>query len=413
MKSSDNPVIENSNQNENLIKPQQQNNQPNIDVNQFFFERNKPSENNKYTITFLLYRILVPSLVIPLLCATIVPVTVVKGVKLYIKLISIFSGVIISLIALIFSMNKLEIIKDKSNNKIIVKIINFLCFPTKIIKLDIENFHFYIEKIYNYDSAYIKLTIINDYKNLVDIDLDTSNIKQKPAKFYYLFDNVRQINNAVNQYTLDLNNFLGISSDNYTNPLLFDINNYMNKNTNTSKSYFGNNLSRYMKFSDHLFTYYLRNPLYGSCIDHSIIAILLVSNICIISFILVILINNIKSIKYLGYFIFVFWNITLFIIYKLLKICFENIYRIDCIFSKDFDRIFIGLVKYTKTSYVNTFEFPMNNIDKFILEKISNENYDLMIIFKNNEKRLICNIKKNQQDLEGLAYLLNEKLIKI
>ena len=56
-----------------------------------------------------------------------------------------------------------------------------------------------------------------------------------------------------------------------------------------------------------------------------------------------------------------------YIIYKLSKKFFDNIYRIDCIFSRNFDRIFIGLVKYTKTSYANTFEFQMNNIDRFIL----------------------------------------------
>ena len=107
-----------------------------------------------------------------------------------------------------------------------------------------------------------------------------------------------------------------------------------------------------------------------------------------------------------------FWNIIFYIIYKLAKKFFDNIYRIDCIFSRNFDRIFIGLVKYTKTSYVNTFDFQMINIDRFILENISFEKYNLVVIFKNGENQLICNIKKNQEELEGLAYILNEKLIK-
>ena len=107
-----------------------------------------------------------------------------------------------------------------------------------------------------------------------------------------------------------------------------------------------------------------------------------------------------------------FWNIIFYIIYKLAKKFFDNIYRIDCIFSRNFDRIFIGVVKHTKTSYVSTFEFPLNNIDRFILEKISYEKHNLVVIFKNGEKQLICNIKKNQEELEGLAYILNEKLIK-
>ena len=55
----------------------------------------------------------------------------------------------------------------------------------------------------------------------------------------------------------------------------------------------------------------------------------------------------------------------------------------------------------------------MNNIERFILEKEGTEEYNLKVIFKNNESQEICNIKnKRQEDLEGLAYLLNERLIK-
>ena len=55
---------------------------------------------------------------------------------------------------------------------------------------------------------------------------------------------------------------------------------------------------------------------------------------------------------------------------------------IDIIYSKNFDRMFIGLVKYTKTSYVNIFEFQMNNINRFILENIGHDNYNLKVILK-------------------------------
>ena len=43
--------------------------------------------------------------------------SVIEILDLYIKLISIIPGIIVSLLILIFSNNKLEIIKDKSNNK--------------------------------------------------------------------------------------------------------------------------------------------------------------------------------------------------------------------------------------------------------------------------------------------------------
>ena len=36
--------------------------------------------------------------------------------------------------------------KDKSDNKGIIKLINFFCFPKKTIKIDLENFQFYFKK---------------------------------------------------------------------------------------------------------------------------------------------------------------------------------------------------------------------------------------------------------------------------
>ena len=56
----------------------------------------------------------------------------------------------------------------------------------------------------------------------------------------------------------------------------------------------------------------------------------------------------------------------------------------------------------------------MNNINRFIFEKEINGNntyFYLNVEFKNNEKRQICILKnKNQEELEGLIYLLNERL---
>jgi len=82
---------------------------------------------------------------------------------------------------------------------------------------------------------------------------------------------------------------------------------------------------------------------------------------------------------------------------------FYNIPRIDFIYSKNFDRIFIGFVKYTYEKYVNTFEYQMDNIDKFIFEKRDNNNraLNLKVVFKNNEMQHICILKnKTQKDLE-------------
>ena len=123
--------------------------------------------------------------------------------------------------------------------------------------------------------------------------------------------------------------------------------------------------------------------------------------------------KNILFYRLIGALTFLVVNIIFCLIYKWVKVCKENIYRIDFIYSKDFDRIFIGLVKYNKKSYVNTFEFQMNTIERFILEKQGSKViFNLKVIFKDNNSQQICAIKnKTKENLERLAYLLNEKLI--
>ena len=90
-----------------------------------------------------------------------------------------------------------------------------------------------------------------------------------------------------------------------------------------------------------------------------------------------------------------------------------GVIRLDFIYSENFDRIFIGIVKSDLISYVKTFEFYMNNIDKFILQKFPNfkDGYDLKVMFKDKQIQDIWPIEKmTQEDLEGLVYLLNERL---
>ena len=222
------------------------------------------------------------------------------------------------------------------------------------------------------------------------IDLDTSNIKQKPAKFFYSFNFISIGNYGYKHFTQVLNNFIG----NYDSHI---------------------NLSEYMNFSDHCFTYHLKAPLGPSWVDIIFNIITVLINFSTISGAVILLTsNNDKLIKLIGVITFPIVNIILFILYKIFKYCFDNIYRIDCIYSKNFDRVFIGLVKYTKTKYINTFEYQMNNISRFILEREGNSsqaNFNLKVVFKNNETQQICTIKdKIQNKLARLAYLLNERL---
>ena len=93
-----------------------------------------------------------------------------------------------------------------------------------------------------------------------------------------------------------------------------------------------------------------------------------------------------------------------------------NLLELIVYILKIFDRIFIGLVRLTEASYVKTFEYKINDIDKFILQKEVNDNiinFILTVIFKNGESQNICNIKnQTRENLEELAYFLNEKIIK-
>ena len=72
--------------------------------------------------------------------------------------------------------HRIVLLKDTLNKKVLVKVMNYLCFSKKRFKIDLEKIHFYInEEKHKSDSGLslsYQLFIINDdYKNLVGIDL--------------------------------------------------------------------------------------------------------------------------------------------------------------------------------------------------------------------------------------------------
>ena len=141
---------ENSNPKQNLIyseEPKEQINQEMLNVNQFFVENknNKSPENEKFIIKFSSYCILVISLSAFILSGTIGSALTIKKLETEVRIIIISGGIILVLISLISFNNKLEIIKDKSNNKTIIKLKNFLCCTKKLIKIDLDNTYFYVK----------------------------------------------------------------------------------------------------------------------------------------------------------------------------------------------------------------------------------------------------------------------------
>ena len=74
-----------------------------------------------------------------------------------------------------------------------------------------------------------------------------------------------------------------------------------------------------------------------------------------------------------------------FVAFLIIKRKNNAIIRIDCIYSKDFENMFIGLVKRNEKSYKNTFKLKMSNIKEFILENKDNDlkKTVLKVVFNN------------------------------
>ena len=119
-----------------------------------------------------------------------------------------------TVISLIILPHRIVLLKDTLNKKVLVKVMNYLCFSKKRFKIDLEKIHFYInEEKHKSDSGLslsYQLFIINDdYKNLVGIDLVKNHpIKLKPGKFIYFFEqfclgkyNYIQFNKILNDFS--------------------------------------------------------------------------------------------------------------------------------------------------------------------------------------------------------------------
>lgn len=170
------------------------------------------------------------------------------------------------------------------------------------------------------------------------------------------------------------------------------------------------------KLHEHFFTFHFKNPYQHTCLECVVYYFIVFLNVVAIHaniVLLVLLEKEMLLVKILILSSLIVSNVIYYIMYRCLKLCFEKMYRIDFVYSRNFDRIFIGIVKYTKTSYINTFDFNMNDIERFILEKQgNNESYNLKVIFKNKDSQQICRLKnRTKNELNNLAYLLNERLM--
>ena len=341
---------------------------------------------------------------------------------LYYKIFLSSVGVIFLLIFLFIVVHKIIIIKDSLNKKILIKIVNYLCLTKKKLNFDLGNIHFYVNselQVPEDGPSYTthRLFIINDYKNLVGIDLNESNIKQKPIKCIYYFRSPELGNYNYKQFENALNNFVG-SPKNYKNPLLFDINNYLEESKKI-KSDFRQQI-KFIKFSEHFFTYYPKGYKYSfmhlSTFDNCLFYFIYCVDLMLIFSIFIAVYISIEIKNFLVLLIIILvcvvFHLLIYCLYKCCKSSKENILRIDFIYSKDFERIFIGVVKYTKTKYIKTIELQKNDISKFISERVDDINFYLKVLLKNDKKEYICTLEKQREDeLEGLICFLNGEII--
>ena len=257
--------------------------------------------------------------------------------------------------------SKIELIKDKSKEIIIVLEKNGLCCK-KRYNLSLEYTDFKVIKD-GFDALCCskkmksKILFMNVNPNMAD--LDNSNIKNTPFKFIYRFKNLIDKHN---QLELDLENLIEYK---FENKIENDINLYVPKQDNDIENLLLENPNKYserfVKISEHFYLFYNYNYIYFSK-------------------------SKSKS------------N--------------ESFERLDWIYSNNFDRIFIGVVK-NDSFYVNTFIYDTNIIDKFILE-IKDGKYCFKVLLKDGNNTEIYRYKREQEKyLNIFIYLINGQINKI
>ena len=320
--------------------------------------------------------------------------------------------------ALKSNIKKTELIKDVQNNRFEINSINYFNEPisSEILSLNSINFN---EVSYTTKSkkgshhTFYGLIIINTFENKSLLDLDQSDIRNKPRKIFYLLDNISRGN-----IKEQLCNFVNCSPE-PDNPIFLNIDKYMGKSWDNKYPYtFGSyKISKYMKISDTFYSFYLGEK---DSMNDRLLAYNYLMGIFAIFGIMVVFHTiselYIKIISLTGCILFIILiNCLIIFIYKSKRN--KLISRIDIIYSINFDRIFIGLVNHNEKAYLNTFLFHINSIDKFTLqsiikstEKSKNKN-NLQVVLKNGETQTICQINDFEATLEGLLFILNEKLI--
>jgi len=251
---------------------------------------------------------------------------------------------------------KMDLIKDKFKERITVIDKYFLCFNKRYnFSLEYTDFIFIKQTIHCGNFLKSAILIMNIDPNLGD--LDDSNIRNRPFKFIYKFTNLMFDENSQLEKNLE-----NIFEHKFKNKIIDEINLYVPKQNEDNDNFvFENSIKK----------------------------------------------NNEMFVKISQNF-YMFYNYN----YSTLAKSNESFERLDWIYSKNFDRFFFGVVK-NDSSYVNTFIYNTNEIDKFILE-IKDDKYCFKIVLKGGVNTEICQYKNEKEDnLNIFIYLINGQLNKI
>ena len=158
------PLVSDSNENETQTE---QNKQHNGGVNQLLNEKNGQLSEETFIIKFFYLPIVLIASIISIILTLI---AIFGEFNLWFRIFLLIFGVIFSLILLYIYVNKIILVKDSSNKKILIKVVNYLCLTKMKLNFDLENIHFYIEsKDHVVDDERFtteRLFIINNYKIL-------------------------------------------------------------------------------------------------------------------------------------------------------------------------------------------------------------------------------------------------------
>lgn len=273
-----------------------------------------------------------------------------------------------------------------------IRLINELNICRKKINISFRNIYFHINDK-DYYNQICDLYILNKYEELGKLSLDESNIKKKPVKIYYTFENI--IYKEILSITLkeELN---GFAFQHACCPFYTDMKYEMTGKISNDITY--DKFTPYYKMNDYFYCYIINDPYtkyYFIAFIIYIISSTFAFFICCRFFPILILIIYILS------------NIIIIAFYNVKR---EKIYRIDIIYSVNDRKIFIELVKKKGRSYLKTYTYDIKLIKKFMLSQFENKanRFALKVIDNENEEKFIYNFYGTKEELEGLAYILNK-----